>query len=274
MSTELRIGIYIGPMAHHRRWCTAFNDGLKRHNINAVVVEDSRLVDCDLAVFWAHRRQDVIDHQKRAGKDYLVLEHGYVGERLHQWTSAGLNGLNGRAAFPVAQDGGRRWRKHFDGMIKPWKKGGDHVLLIGQVAGDASIAHVDINKWYVDTIDVLQAAGKTVIFRPHPVSIGIGQLVIPKGVAVAIEPLDRALSKAEYIVTFSSNTGVVSMLQGVPVVACDEGSMVWELAGKDPASFPGTPAREAWAYDMAYKQWTEEEFKTGKVWETFRQHYE
>lgn len=273
MKRDLNIVVYVGSMAHHRRWCGAFNAGLLRHGIQARIAEHDVPLDCDLAVFWAHRRANVMIHQRGAGRDYLVLEHGYIGDRLHQWSSAGFNGLNGRATFPPAYDGGVRWRKYFDGALKPWKEGGDYVLLIGQVPGDASIAHVNIDAWYDEVIATLHAAGKRVVFRPHPVAVRMGCKTVPVGAEIDRRPLAESLAGAEYVVTFSSNTGVDALLSGVPVVACDKGSMVWKTAGDAVDVFPGYPDRKYWAHEMAHKQWTEEEFSSGAAWEHLRRHY-
>lgn len=59
-----------------------------------------------------------------------MLERGYIGDRK-QWLSLGWNGLNNRATFAEVDDGGARFRRYFDGMLKTPQEGGRYVLLVG-----------------------------------------------------------------------------------------------------------------------------------------------
>jgi len=58
------------------------------------------------------------------------------------------------------------------------------------------------------------------------------------------------------------------LIDGVPVFASDEGSMVWSVCNKSFSDMetPCLPAREQWLHDLCYAQWTLDEMKQGLAW--------
>src|SRR5690606_9411713 len=102
------------------------------------------------------------------GKDVLVMEMGYIGDRT-RYNSLGWNGLNGYAQFAeYPKDGGKRFREH-GGVIHPWR--GDNekpVLLLGQVPTDQSLQGENIeeiyNRW-------MKKIDRPVVFRQHPEAV-------------------------------------------------------------------------------------------------------
>jgi len=86
---------------------------------------------------------------------------------------------------------------------------------------------------------------------------------------VEMPPIEKDLEAARYAVTFNSNSGVDAALAGVPVVAMDEGSMAWQVAGHRIGEIV-FPDREKWAHDLAFAQWDVEEITSGEAWEHLR----
>lgn len=204
------------------------------------------------------------------------MEAGYAGNRgwiskgLLEWYSLAWNGLNGRGKAPPVDDGGARWRKYFDGLLKPWKSSGDAVVIMGQVPGDASIEGVNMQRWYADAIEACKRFGLPVYFRPHPVAIERGHTEVPAGVQSLGGSLADALARARYVITYNSNSGVDAVLAGVPTIACDEGSMAWPVAGHGLDAQPPMPDRAQWAYRLAWRQWKREEIEAGMAWDYLR----
>lgn len=257
---------------HHKTALQAFRAGLERHGIRPVEFTP----DCDLAVFWSHNAKPIIEHQRRAGKDYLVMERGYIGDRM-QWTSLGFNGLNGRAEFHAEDSPGDRWDRHFGPeWLKPWKEGGDYVLLIGQVPGDASVKHSNHFGWlqWMANQIAFEYPGVPIRHRPHPINVRRRALQPIDGTEMSTRPLAEDLAGAICAVTFCSNTGVDALLAGTPVVAFDPGSMVWGMGPDNVQDPPRRPDRTQWAWDMAYKQWTWPEIESGTAWDHLRQRFE
>lgn len=233
-----------------------------------MVSRSDRPVFCDLAVFWGFRRRDVMKAQRLAGGRYLVLERGYMGDRKH-WTSAGYDGLNGRADFCNTGATADRLHAHFP-PLRPWRTGGQHVLVIGQCRADQSVRRLHMEAQLAAAVIILRnRGGLAVRFRPHPRD---PEMPAPAGASVIEGTLQDALDGSRVVVTLNSNCGVDAALAGVPVIALDQGSMAWPVAGHkaQDAITPPRPDRERWAAELAWCQWTDREFEAGDAWDHLR----
>ena len=246
-------------MKHQVDAAKRFQSGLVRHGIESLVVSASLFYACDLAVFWGHRQKEIINHQRKNGAHYLVMERGYIGDRF-KWTSLGFDGLNGRAKFPDIFDGLHRWLKHFQELEQPWQaKYANVALIMGQVPGDASIEGVDFVEWATRKAHLLRKEGWIVMFRRHP---QCRNMELPLTMNMPGD-LQDALKNACKVFTFNSNSGVDAIMAGVPAMADDAGSMIYGLDG-------GYFDRKPWEQKMSYTQWTEGEIERGEAWEALK----
>lgn len=272
---ESDIIVYHRPeLAHQGEWGQAFLEGLLAHGERAELRHAREPVPCGLAVMWSHGPAYVQHRrmQQAAGRRYLVLEHGFMGER-EAWCSAAYDGLFGRADFclppwPDAVDGSR-WDAQFApaGLLRSVGEVGDpagYALLCGQVRGDASVAHVNIERWYETTAKRLVAAGHTVRFRPHPIEAQRGRRDGPALARRIDGTLDEAFAGARLVVTFNSNTGVLAALAGLPVQVADPGGMAAPLGT---GLVVEETLRRRWAERMAWCQWSAAELRDGTAWE-------
>lgn len=271
----MKIHVYgANDRAHKERLMPALR-GLERHGLTYEIIVNGRVRECDLAIAWGARREA----QLKSGRRAMIVERGYIGDRFI-WTSMGFDGLNGHADFCNARVKDDRWAQHFEAYLKPQRKrcDGEHVLLIGQVYNDAALKGTNIGHWYRNVIDGIHGIGEKIVFRHHPARRSHHKSVVEEAddITPDKEPLSESMAKAKWVVTFNSNVGVDATLAGVPVVACDNGSMVWGLVPSDPLVMPrldaGTEARrERWAHSMAYTQWSPLEMADGLAWEHLRQ---
>ncbi len=244
----------------------AFCDGLEKHSwkVNA---SDRIEEPADLICFWGVRRKDLIQQAKDCGAKVCVLELGYMGDR-NKYTSVSFGGeLNNRAEFRGPLSSPDRFIKHFNHHLKRYdypRKG--YALIAGQVEGDESVKHLNLDEHYKQLLDKLKSHGYTDIrFRPHPLS----DRKVPKGldgVTLMWEPLEATLNGSGVVATVNSNFGVDAVLHSCPVLATDEGSMVWHLANDEKFRLCGLE-RIYWAYALSWKQWSVEEFRSGECWE-------
>jgi hypothetical protein len=209
--------------------------------------------------------------QRNGGADFLVMERGYFGDRMTN-TGMAYNGLNGRGEFMAKNMPSDRWEKH--GVpVKPWKVGGEYMLLMGQVSGDQSLYGKDPRKWYLLAMSKIKSMTDVpVYFRPHPLSRQWDGLLQTCGYKT--DTLEESFSGAMCVVTYNSNSGVDAVINGIPVIAMDPGSMAWDMAQHDITMEFYMPDRKQWLYDLAYKQWTLEEVESGEAWEHLKQKYE
>jgi hypothetical protein len=214
----------------------------------------------DAYLFWgmkrAHGRQAL-----GAGNRCVIIERAYLGDRF-RWHAVGLNGLNGRADFRNDDVPDDRWQQHWAGQVKPWRDGGDYALVIGQVFGDASLNGTNPYEWAQHQVKQAKKRFARVYFRPHP--------LCKRRVPIDAEELPgteaEALSGAAVVITHSSNMGVLAAMEGIPVVATYEGSMVYKIASHDLSDGLIRPDRSDWGRRIAYAQWTPEELADGSAW--------
>lgn len=245
----------------------AMDAGLRRHGIAVVGAND---LTADFAVCWSWRTGLRI---RKSGFDrpILVMERGYLGDRLQVWTSLGWDGLNGRARFPEPQDQGQRFWANHGHLACEWERFDGYHLVIGQVLGDTALTMVNFQEWVEETIDALDKMGVDVRFRPHPEAVRRGQQFRVPDYMVIGGTLAEALSEAACVVTWNSNTGVDAVLAGVPAVTFDEGAMAWPVTSHNLIEPLVMPDRTEWFRDMAWRQWTMDEIASGFAWSVVRE---
>lgn len=261
--------ITIAPYPRHVHqfdWGQWMVQGLEAHGTAYRLIDAGADADTEIVATWGWKMGR---YYRARGHQVLVAERGYVGDRM-VWTSLGWNGLNGRATFPKIDDGGARWNRHHRDVLRPWspERPKGYILVMGQVPGDQSVVDHDIDGWYTATIRTLRETfDRPVYFRTHPRAIERGLPAPPRAAPELGGPLDAALSGAAWVVTFNSNSAVDAVLAGTRAIACDPGSMAWDVTGHDPRQ-AGVPSdRAAWAHRLAWCQWRPDEIASGAAWD-------
>lgn len=260
----MHVVIHVNHLGHQQSHGEALRKGLERHGITAEFAAYNVPRPCDVAVIWGWKQPKVIE----AGRNILVMERGHVGDRM-TYSSMGWNGLAGRGTYPKAPDG-ERWNRLWGDLMQPWRPQPHHgrALLIGQVPGDAALYGLDLDQWAAQTAAKLQALGWQVTYRPHPLAVRGNCVRVPPLCDRSSATLAEDLAAHDVCVTFSSTTGVESVLAGVPTVTLDRGSMAWPVAHQS-LNAVGAPlyARTEWAHDLAWTQWSMDEIASGDAWD-------
>lgn len=213
-------------------------------------------------------------HYRDKGHNVLVFERAYLGDRYY-WTSIAWNGLNGHGNFCIdRQYGPERYETNYPGSAKIWQTGGENIIIMGQVRGDASLQGRNLNGFYEEIADKLQKYHrKAVYFRPHPLASRRGAPFSPSGVPVLRGDLKEALANAYLVAAFNSNSIVDAVLSGIPAVCFDQGCMAWEVTAHACEEPPLHVYRGDWLHNLAWKQWTPDEIENGAYWERMRAGY-
>ncbi len=229
-----------------------------------------------------------------SGMPYIQLETQLIGRPIdtafHNEFRVGVNGFlwdDADWGFEhIEHDRSKKVfeRNGYDPHI-PWKQDGDHILLCMQKVGDASLRGQDIFTWTEDTVKILRNhTERQIIVRPHPLyrkknrHLECKERVIEHSNVVWQEtdltkdgfvPIQQQLDNAWCTITYTSGSGIDAVLQGVPNIACDSGSMVYDVSSKElsEVEHPYTGDKSEWANKIAHCQWNIEEFESGECWE-------
>ena len=228
----------------------------------------------DTALCWSMKKHPFIKSARQAQVPLLVAEAGYLGDRGGNDRALGWEGINGDADFcnqNVPSDRAQRWLP----QMKPWKTGGEYILLCGQVLGDASLhrLHQRLAAFYMITAkNLMQAYDLPVVFRPHPLWCPNN---LPKWLTVSKDrSLQEDLEGAWLTVAWGSNSLVDATLAGCPTLAFDPIAMTWDISIHSVGQTPILPDRQEWLNRISYAQWTNDEFRDGTAWQHVRQYLE
>lgn len=322
VSKRPRIGVFpataLAAEGFRGEAMAAFYRGLVAAGEDAVLVEGAGYEPCDVAVVMgvakpekraahldaraaireAHRGVSIHLETPFLGRSVYSRERlidrwlrPLFGRRLkhvnrYGYFRVGIGGVFPDEADYVNRDSPPdRWQRlarEFGIALAPWRRSGQHVLVVGQMPGDASLRGTDILAWMEEVIATLRRhTDRPILVRPHPLTNSrqmeamAGRLRGLKGVTVDFPPdgpIGTALQGAWASVTFSSTAAVDSLLAGVPAFSFSPVSIAWPVTGHDLARIedPEMPPREPWLHDLAYAQWSPTEMQAGVVWQRLR----
>jgi len=262
--------------------------GLELLGVDHFVTDQSKYVDCDVAVVWGifkkkgkKRRvglKEIFDNQQDLQKDVLVMERGFI--RRDIYSSIGWNGLNGRADFKNKNMPSDRF-EDLNIDISPWRNHGESILLCGQVPWDSSVQTLNpwkgydgYSDWCRDTIEEIKKnTDRPIVFRNHPDLLHakdakrdiLNWIQQVDGVTWSEGPIEEDFEKAWAVVAFNSNVTVDAALRGIPIFVDDIGAMAMDVANTDLSKLnnPDKPDRSRWLNDISYSQWTPSEMSLG-----------
>lgn len=213
-------------------------EGLKRAGIPSRVVSDRQRVDGGFPIllgttFW---------RSIEATGDFLLVDRCSFGD-TNRWVSLVWNGHGRRGDHRLPERvSADRWERYAV-PIRPWRHG-KRVILAGQCES-YSPHWPRLTDWY-DSVAATH-------FRPHPM-----------GDRYPL-PVADDLSDCKVLVTLNSSVAVSAVLDGVPTITQDEGSMAWDVTGHTVHDIR-TPDRLPWLHALAWTQWTHDEIREGIPW--------
>ena len=299
---------------------TALSEGLTTLGIKHSVrrcrnweKDGSEIADvCVLNGWWkkfidgrpATNRNVIIKAQEAAGKPAWCIERGFLLDRDKDWSALSIGGFCTGGSLGGARQEDGTWSGEFRAVgmppdrwirmgleLKPWRTGGEYILLCAQVPWDSQVQRSDHVEWLAQTIqEIRKHTDRPIVFRGHPkawrqanpyhaLSKPVLKMVKHSNLACApTTTFEEDFEGAHAVVTFNSNVATLCNVAGVPVftgAACLAdpiairgdwtGRMFLEALAIDPLPRV-VDGREQWAYDLAYKQWTVEEFRKALPW--------
>ena len=231
-------------------------------------------VDVIWSVLWHGRmakNKDIWVRNQRLSKPTIVLEVGGI-KRGTTW-KVGLNGINRDAYFgPSGNDNTRA--NELGLKLKPWKYNGKYILIAGQ--HDKSLQWQDMprmSNWFLNTYDEIRKhTDRPIIFRPHPrcrlehIERGLRYVERqePNHIANTYDDFDMGFKDIWATVSWSSNPGVHSIINGVPAFT-GPSSLAYDVAEQNLRNIenPLYGDRTQWLNDYAHTEYTVEEISQG-----------
>jgi len=231
-------------------------------------------VDVIWSVLWNGRmagNKAIWDRSRAMEKPVVVLEVGGI-KRGTTW-KVGLNGINRDAYF--GNMGNDSARASLLGLgLKPWRTDGKYILITGQHNKSLQWEQMPaMHNWVSDTIKKIRLrTDRPIIFRPHPrcplpnIEDEFKNVYYqrPRKVEGSYDDYSIDYSNVYATVSWSSNPGIHSILEGVPAFVGPL-SLAYDVANHDLANInnPVMPDRQQWLNDYAHTEWTVEEISQG-----------
>ena len=225
------------------KWCRAFARGC-----GGRVVADWRPRPGPAALYGKAELWPLLARLRAEDCDWWYGDNGYFGRGHYRVTRGALQHSGIGAGDPT------RLRR-LGVEIRPWRRGGRHVLVCPPGAVFARLNGFSATAWLEETKATLARHSD----RPVVVRVKASR---------DRRPLEADLEGAHALVAHSSNAAVLALCAGVPVFVtapCAASAMA-----SGPVHWIETPAypegREDWAACLAANQWTLEELTDGTCW--------
>jgi len=254
----------------------AFREGCRALGFST----DDNSNDSDVDVIWSvlfngrmAQNQLVWKNAQNKKKPVIVLEVGGI-KRGTTW-KVGLNGINRDAYF--GDMGNTSDRANLLGLVlKPWRTDGEYILIAGQHDKSLQWQHMPrMSQWVMNTIDGIRAhTDRPILFRPHPrcplqhIEKEFKNVYRQNPVKLngTYDDFDMSFNNVHATVSYSSNPGIHSVLNGVPAFV-GSASLAYDV-GNDidfmhDIESPMMPDRTQWLNDYAHTEYTIEEIAAG-----------
>ena len=254
----------------------AFREGCRALGFSTVDNSNDSDVDVVWSVLFNGRmaqNQLVWKNAQNKKKPVIVLEVGGI-KRGTTW-KVGLNGINRDAYFgPNNNDSTRA--NALGLSLKPWQKEGSSIIICGQ--HDKSLQWQGMprmSEWVMLTIESIQRHTlRPITFRPHPrcplphIEKEFKNVYRQNPIKLngSYDDFDMSFNNVHATVSYSSNPGIHSILNGVPAFV-GPASLAYDV-GNDidfmhDIESPIMPDRTQWLNDYAHTEWTIEEISQG-----------
>lgn len=225
------------------RWGKAFAKGC-----GGWLQQGAELQAGAVAMFGHETLEPMLRQAQAEGRTWYYGDHAYFDRGQYFRCTRGAMQHAG-----VEGDADPKRFLRFGIPIRDWRSRGSHILLCPN--SPSFLARFGAPDW----IEQTTAALKAVTDRP---------IRLRWKAQADKTPLGRDLADAWAVVTFTSNSAVEAVLNGIPAI-CTAPCAGSAMAGRDLAAIeaPVMPdGRLPWAARLANNQWTLEEMAAGQTW--------
>jgi len=209
-----------------------------------------------------------------------LLERGPVKEVMEdEWFRVGLNGFMRNGQFCSLTQKRRSFSIH-DKTVYPRRiTGGDYILVVMQLPGDASLDFVDINQWASETTTAIRKlTDRDIVIRFPQLKRDFNldfikdhkHMYIQQG---TFKDKQVTLDNAYAVFTYSSGMGVEAILNGNRTYVgsrngfySKENVVISDVLEKDYQNFGNLAHQLKYIEYLKSTQWHRDEIKSGECW--------
>ena len=294
----MKIAIYLSAIPRNKSETKLavlkrFGEGVLKSSDQVEFVNDSNLVDCDVAVMqgYVHKditsphlqlRKRILDHHKNV----IVIDSNLFQfantELANYYLRYSLNGIFPTTGFYFDNNiDTSRWQSISDRLnikLKDYRTTGDHILICLQRVDGWSMCGTSVQEWLNNTVSVIRSySNRPIIVRKHPGDRRQEQLQFSNQYAISTAPkLVDDLKNCWATVTYNSSPGIASLIYGVPVFVTDiepKQSQTWPACNTD-LKLIDTPTmhdRTDWINKISQSHWNDDEVASGQAWQFIRE---
>lgn len=290
------------PQKHSRKiqCLESFAEGVRAVGHTVRVEWEHRYTPSKLAVIlgWATTntggrnitlRKQIIPEQRRLGFQTMCIDAScwkYLDDH-GSYLRYSLNGpFYDRAEYANKNSDATKWLEISHTLGVQLKSNNvnatGHILICMQRDGGFAMKTLDPMTWLHEKIRQIRSVSSRQIYvRPHPGQYNMTDFSAytsklgKRQNVVILEPtqsrLIENLQSAHSAVFFNSSASVAAVCEGVPIFADDPSCVAWSVANRDISKIetPETFAREQWVYDLAAAHWSDEDARTGRIYQKF-----
>lgn len=273
---------YRQPFTKQLALCEALQRGLARYGERVEAVqgfEGVRDVDGLLLFGIGGESKSIYDAYKAAGKRIVFFDKGYPrgGYGMYRVAVDDFQPLHYLMGTPRRRDRLDAMGKYVRFLRYEDRKKGEAILFDG--ASNKYCLWQGLGDWIEWGASVVQRirqfTDRPIIYRPRPSHNAAVQV---PGAELSQGQLADDLARAHVVISFGGNIGWDCVIAGVPHFAMGDSvarvvsETSWDLIDKP--FIPHSSLRLQWASNVAYCQWTLEEFAGGLAWETITEQLE
>lgn len=255
----------------------AFKKGAK--NLGYEVVEHDMSADVQViwSVLWHGKmlqNKSIWEEANKSKKTVLILEVGCL-KRGVTWKLM-KNSINNKGFFGTRTNLMSNRSKKLGLQLIPWTYSGNNILICGQHTKSEQWSNMPPPiEWLRTSIDsIKQYTERPIVFRPHPRDFQWAtsfkyrdvMVKIPKHITGTYDDFDfdQDLQNAWAVYNPSSNTGIQSIINGVPAFVNID-SLASSVGNNNFSSLnnPERPRREEWLEWLSHSEWTIDEIAEG-----------
>ena len=270
-----------------------FGEGILKSSDQVEFVNDSNLVDCDVAVMQGYVHRDITSPHLQLRKRILDNHKNVIiiDSNLFQFANAELTNyylrysLNG--IFPTTgfyfdnKIDESRWQSISNRLnieLKNYRTTGDHILVCLQRVDGWSMGSTSVQDWLDHTVKKIKKySNRPIIVRKHPGDRKQDHLKFSNQYTISTTPkLADDLKNCWATVTYNSSPGIASLIYGVPVFVTDtepKQSQTWPACNTDLKLIdnPILHDRTDWINKISQSHWNDDEVASGQAWTFIRE---